>query len=202
MVVLERMKRVGKKLLATGNGQCNLTNLNMKLHHYHGNHPNFSSSVLKQFDVKKTLEFYKQMGLVWRTENQGRVFPSTGQASTVLDLLRYEMERLHVQVYCDVEVTHLFKEAGHFCVRCRNNRSYRSFTVILAAGGRAASNLGSNGSGYQIAQQLGHTITPLFPSIVQIQLKPQFLKGLKGIKFPGRVALFRNGERNRLGRGL
>jgi len=194
VVVLERMKRVGKKLLATGNGRCNLTNQHMDGHNFHSGQPEFIIPSLNQFGYLKTLKFFEQLGLVWRCEDQGRIFPVTGQAASVLDLLRYEMERLNVRVYCEAAVSRVTQKGDRFLVVCHDKQQYASLAVVLATGGRAAPNLGSNGSGYKLASQLGHAVTPVFPSIVQIRLEAQYLKRLKGVRFQGRVSLECHGK--------
>jgi predicted Rossmann fold flavoprotein len=188
-LILERMNRVGKKILASGNGRCNLTNLHENLEHYHGTDPMFAKPVLDRFGVRNTLRFFEELGLVWKTEDNGRVFPLTDQASVVLDLLRYELRKLQVEDVCESEVVSL--EGGRDAFRLELNNSHVHFTrkLILAAGGRASPSLGSNGSGYRLARMMGHAIVEPMPAIVQIRLKAQYLKRLKGVKFQGTLSI-------------
>ena len=188
-VILERLDRVGRKILATGNGRCNLTNLNADQRDYHGTDPAFAKSVLDQFGVKDTLSFFNGLGLLWKTEEDGRVFPVTDQASAVLDLLRYELKRVQAEENCGSEAVSIEKTGTEFRISLINSHVYFADRIILAAGGRAVPSLGSNGSGFYLAQMLGHTLVEPMPAIVQIRLKGAFLKRLKGVKFHGSLSL-------------
>jgi predicted Rossmann fold flavoprotein len=190
-LILERMDRIGRKLLATGNGRCNLTNLRVDRTGagYHGAGREFVGPSLERFGVSDTLRFFETLGLVWKTEDNGRVFPRTDQASAVLDLLRYELKRHQVEEFCESEVVSLKFTGGEFRMDLNNSHIHYSRRVILAAGGRAAPLLGSNGTGYRLAQMLGHTVIEPMPAIVQIRLKEAFLKRLKGVKVQASVSL-------------
>lgn len=98
------MNRVGKKILATGNGRCNLTNIYIDVNRYHGKNPKFFYGAYSQFDVDKTIEFFKELGIMCRIEEEGKVYPYSLQASSVLDVLRYEVEKLNIKEICDAEV--------------------------------------------------------------------------------------------------
>jgi len=181
-LILERMDRVGRKLLATGNGRCNLTNLRADPGKYHGADPAFVKPSLDRFGARDTLRFFEELGLTWKTEDNGRVFPRTDQASTVLDLLRYELKKNQVEESCESEVVSLEQADGEFRIVLNNSHIHFARKVILAAGGRAAPLLGSNGSGYRLARMLGHDMIEPMPAIVQLRLKAAFLKRLKGVK--------------------
>jgi len=167
--VLERMSRVGKKLLATGNGRCNLANLSLDASHYHGESPRFVQDALEQFDLNKTLGFFEELGVVTRAEEDGQVFPITHQAASVLDVLRYEMERLGVEVVCDVNVQKVSGAAGRFVCASTDGREFAAEKIILAAGGKSSPNLGSNGGGFKIGEALGHRIERPAPALVQLK---------------------------------
>jgi predicted Rossmann fold flavoprotein len=188
-VLLERMDRVGRKILATGNGRCNLTNLNTGLAWFHGTNPGFASAVLQRFGVPETLRFFESLGLAWKAEDGGRVFPCTDQASAVLDLLRYELRKNQVEECCGSDVVAVEPSDDEFRLELKNSHILFAKNLVLAAGGRAAPALGSNGSGYHLAQMLGHSIIEPFPTIVQIRLKSPILKRLKGVRVNGRLAL-------------
>jgi len=187
--VLERMDRVGKKLLATGNGRCNFSNTRREAEHFHGRCPDFIKPVLDQFGFDETLAFFQSIGMDWKADEEGRIFPVTDQASTVLNLLRYETIRLKVKEICGTEIIRIQKSVDGFVLQSKDNRAFACKKVILSAGGKAAPNLGSNGSGYLLARSLGHSIVEPFPAIVQIKVSASFLKKLKGIKVPAKVAL-------------
>ncbi len=186
--IVERMRRVGKKLLATGNGRCNLTNLNAAPSHYHGQDTAFVEPVLQAFGVKTTLAFFEELGIEAAIETDGNVYPASYQASSVLDLLRYELERLGVETLCDRRVQRLLPTGNAFRVTCTDADTLHAERVILAAGGQSAPNLGSNGSGFKIAAALGHTLVHPFPALVQLRVDAPFLKRLDGLKVNARVS--------------
>lgn len=186
-VILERMNRVGKKLLATGNGRCNFTNTLCHLSRFHGQHPDFAASALRTYDVAHTLQFFDELGIVSKVE-ANKVFPLCDQASAVLDVLRYEIERLHIQVICEAEVTKIQPNVCGFTITSPG-RSYEADQVIIATGGKASPNLGSNGSGYELAKMLGHTVIEPHPALVPIRLNAWFLNHTDGVKWVAKVAL-------------
>lgn len=188
-VVAERLDRVGKKLLATGNGRCNLTNSVINVSRYHGGNPSFFESVYKQFDLNKTVDFFEHIGITVKEEEDGKMFPLSGQASSVLDQLRYEMKKLNIPELCGYDVKSIKKNNNKFNIFF-NNGEVKSFDrVIICAGGRANPNLGSNGSGYKLAMSFGHKIIEPFPAIVQIRLNAPYLKAIKGVKFIGKASI-------------
>ena len=119
VVLLERMNRIGRKLLATGNGRCNLTNANCQLSHFHGGNRAVVASVLDQFPVRDTLVFFEHLGIACRTEEDGKVYPRSDQASAVLDVLRYELEQLNVTVLVDADVAAIRAKGNAFASSCR-----------------------------------------------------------------------------------
>lgn len=194
VTLLERLPRVGKKLLATGNGRCNYTNTDLDISRYHGSNPKFAQGILSRFGTEHTLAFFSELGIVPRVEQKGKVFPRSGQAGSILDVLRYEAEQLGVETLCDVEVSAIEPVRKGFQVTTVTGNKYSGDKVILSTGGRAASNLGSNGSGFALAQALGHKIIPPFPALVQLKLKADFLKQLAGIKVEGAAHILEEGK--------
>ena len=193
VTVLERADRVGKKLLATGNGRCNFTNINASERNYHGAHPAFVSEVVHAFWVEETLQFFEELGILARVEEEGKIYPYSGQASAVLDVLRMEAERVGVQVRCGFEARLIQPGRKGFCIESYDRQKVFADKVIVAAGGKASPNLGSNGSGYPMLERLGHRVTALYPALVQIKTDPEYVKGLKGIKFNGTAVFYVHG---------
>ncbi|GAB6181463.1 NAD(P)/FAD-dependent oxidoreductase [Desulfotomaculum defluvii] len=185
VTILERNQRVGKKILATGNGRCNLTNMDMNPQHFHGSSPKFALAALHRFDNYRTIEFFEQLGISHKVEDRGKVFPFSNQASSVLDVLRHELEHLGVEIVVDAEVKEIKKVKNGFDITIKNGQRYFAPKIILATGGKAAPNLGSTGSGYQLAEKLGHRFIETYPALVQLKLAEPFLKQIKGIKFDG-----------------
>ena len=189
--LLERNPRIGKKLLATGNGRCNFTNLYADARHYHGANPKFVYSALSQFGVAETIAFFRQLGIDHKVEDCGKVFPMSDQASSVLDVLRYELEDLGVAVRCDARVREIRRDAGVFRLQLADGSTVSGDRVILAAGGKAMPATGSDGSGFELARQLGHTVVDPFPALVQLKLEGDFFKQVEGLKFAGTAEILR-----------
>ena len=188
VTVLERMDRVGKKLLATGNGRCNLTNLSCDPRRFHGAPRGFLEQVLASFPVEKTLLFFRNLGLEWHEEEEGKVFPLCGQASAVLDTLRFEGERLGMKVLASHELTALRKERSGFRLETPSG-FLQAQRVLMACGGKASPQLGSNGRGYELLRLLGHTLIEPFPALVQLRSSSPYLGALQGQKWRGRLLL-------------
>lgn len=184
--ICERGNRVGKKILATGNGRCNLTNQNADCSHYYGENTKFMLGVINRFWVEETLQFFSELGIVPKTEQQGKVYPYSDQASAVLDVLRLELERLGVQINTGFDVQKLQRQK-EFELIPYQGKKLACDKVVLAAGGKAAPDLGSNGSGYGLVHPFGHSCTKLTPSLVQLRTETEVVKKLKGIKFVGSI---------------
>ncbi|MBM7855523.1 putative Rossmann fold flavoprotein [Desulfohalotomaculum tongense] len=187
VTILERMPRVGKKILATGNGRCNLTNVNLTIENYHGQKPNFALGALNRFNVQQTIDYFEYLGIAHKVEERGKVYPMSDQASSVLDVLRFELQKRRVNIITETEVTGIEKINNSFILTTKNEKKYRAHRVIIATGGKCYPNLGSNGSGYNLARKLGHSIVEPFPALVQVKLAEKFYKQIKGIKFIGDV---------------
>lgn len=193
VVVLEKNSRVGKKLLLTGNGRCNLTNKKLEMSRYHGDVP-AAEGVIKFRPPQEVLRFFEDKGLLCREEDQGRVYPQSGQASSVLDVLRLHLGRLGVEERCDFSAVSLEKSGQDFIAHAASGETLKARRVILTCGGKAAPQTGSNGDGYALAKQLGHSVTALYPALVQVKTDPERVRALKGIRCPARVRLLADGK--------
>ncbi|MDH7570683.1 MAG: NAD(P)/FAD-dependent oxidoreductase [Armatimonadota bacterium] len=202
VLLLERLQRVGRKLLATGNGRCNYTNVHLAPRFYHGADPSFPGAVLEQFGLERTLGFFEELGIVpWIDEKNGRVFPASQQASAVLDVLRYEMERLGVVVECNAHVNRVVPEKTGLQCWATDGRVFAGRRVVLAAGGKAAPNLGTDGGGFRLAASLGHSIQRVFPALGPVTLEGAYLKHLAGVRFVGEARVVVNGQVRRAEQG-
>jgi len=188
VTICEKLNRVGKKILATGNGRCNYTNMNLSKECYHSNNLNFVDEVMKFFNLDKTLVFFEDLGILPYVDESGKVYPNSLQASSVLDVLRYELKRLKVKEVTDFNVTALRKSKDKFSII--GNDTITADRVILATGGKASPQLGSNGKGYELAKSLGHEIIEPFPALVQLKLSGKYFKRIAGIKFDGIVKAY------------
>lgn len=189
VTLLERNNRVGKKILATGNGRCNYTNVNLSIKNYHGNNPKFAHSFIAKFGVEKTMDFFEKLGITPAIEEEGKVFPLSFQSSSILDVLRFELEDLNVEVITDAYVVDIKKTKG-FTITTKDGRKIYGNRIILAAGGNAAPSTGSDGNGFLLAQKMGHQVTETFPGLVQLKLEGDFFKQVDGVKFPGIAGLY------------
>ena len=188
VVLLERLPRVGKKLLATGNGRCNLANARPDPGHFHGEDPAFARVALGAFGLGETLRHFSELGIAAREEDGGKIFPRSGQASAVLDVLRHELSRLEVEIHCESAVSRLERRGRLWRARTTSG-SLEGAAVVLAAGGCAAPQLGSNGSGHALAAGVGHRIVEPFPALTRIRVRSPWLGHLKGLKVEGSIAL-------------
>lgn len=200
VVLLERQSRVGRKLLATGNGRCNLTNYNVSPARYHGEDSGFCAHALRAFDTGTTLQYFASLGLLTVSEDSGRVYPMSNMAGSVLDVLRYGLERPGIRVCTGQAVTAVKHAAEGFTVRTETE-VFAARKVILAAGGAAGSKVGGVMDGYRLAKILGHHRTALYPSLVQLKTDPTYPRALKGVKAECGISILRGGERVAENRG-
>lgn len=178
--LLERQSRVGRKLLATGNGRCNLTNRNLSLSSYFGEDPQFAAPSLQAFGLHDTLDFFSSLGLMTVTEPSGRVYPRTDQAGSVVDVLRFALNRPNITLHLGWEVTRVKTAEQGFVVYGPEN--LRCDKVIVAMGGLAGTALGGSMAGYRLLRELGHHCTKLRPSLVQVKSGYPRCPALKGVR--------------------
>ena len=134
VTILERLPRVGKKILVTGNGRCNLTNANASVKDYRGD-AYFTEYALNQYSPQSNIEFFNSLGLYTRTEDEGRVYPLSNQASSVLDALRFECARLGIETICDYRAVHLKTVDTGVTTKIIVNNRDRFDYVVVACGG-------------------------------------------------------------------
>ena len=182
VIILERKDRILKKVLITGNGRCNITNVNANISNYFGKNIPSVENILNRFTPQDTMDFFNELGIVCNEENRGKVYPLSGQASSVVDALRFETEKLGIKIETEFYVRKIEKDGFKFRIYSEDRKKIEAGRVILAAGGQSYPELGSNGSGFELAKELGHSVTKLSPSIVQLKTEKHQVKGLQGIK--------------------
>ena len=192
VTLLERQARVGRKLAATGNGRCNLTNLEASPERYPGG-GDFASPALERFGPEETLRWFAGLGLVTVTEPGGRVYPLSDQAGSVVDVLRFALASAGVETRFGTEVTGVRREKNGFRLGWEGG-GMDADRVIVACGGAAGAKLGGGAWGYRLLERLGHGMTPLRPSLVQLRVAEPIVRGLKGVRADGRVRVLRGGE--------
>ena len=193
VILLERQARVGRKLQATGNGRCNLSNLHALEGGYHGEEPAFVDYALKRLNPEKTLEWFQHLGLFTVAEESGRVYPYSDQANSVVDVLRFALERENIQVKLGFEVEKAKKIAEGFRVESKEE-SVLCDKLIIACGGLAGTKLGGTMSGYKLLRSFGHKCTKLRPTLVQVKSSWGALASLKGVRCNCKAEILHNGE--------
>lgn len=191
-LILEHNNRLGKKILATGNGKCNYTNLYQGEECYRGTNPEFAHAVIHKFDCNETIYFFKELGILPKFRN-GYAYPNSEQAASIADVLALECARYRVKVKLSEHVVKVAKEEDTFFVSTETY-TYESSSVILATGGCAASKQGSDGSGFPIAKSFGHTIVPTFPALVQLKSKEKYGKVISGVRCEAKGTITCNGN--------
>ncbi len=181
VILFERHDRLGRKLMATGNGRCNLTNLDACSDFYYGNDLNFTQSALERFSVENTLQWFRRLGLITVAEDSGRVYPYSNQANSVVDVLRFALQKPNIQILTGFEVTKLKRTDSGFVVESGSETVYCD-KVIVAAGGLAGTKLGGSMFGYKLLQKMGHRCTKLRPTLVQLRSDWKGCASLKGIR--------------------
>ncbi len=195
IIVLEGSKRVGKKILATGNGRGNITNAVVSADFYHGG-TQFAAAALEKYSNAQLLEFFGELGLITCEEN-GRIYPASLCAGAICDVLRFALENKKIEVVTEFYVQKLIKNLknGVFTAVDLNGREVCAKTAIIATGGKSGAGFLTDGRSYNLALGFGHRLTDLAPSLVQIKTEREFLRGLKGIKQEARVSLFGSFEK-------
>lgn len=192
VALVEAAPRVGKKLLATGNGRCNITNQSADWALYHGE-ATLAQKVFESITPAEVLHHFEEMGLTCREEEQGRVYPQNGQASAVLDSLRFSLQKYGVVELCGSATISIEKKKKAFLLHQENGTTIQAHRLILAQGGKASPQISSE-QGVSLAAALGHSQTALFPALVQVTVPPALVRALKGVRCPGAVRFLADGH--------
>ena len=190
IIVSERNDRVGKKIFATGNGRCNLTNVDISEKRYHsvmGGEIGFEN-----YGERSLIEYFNSLG-VNVAEEDGRIYPSSFQAGSVVDALRLSLSSLGTVVKTGVYIQKITKDGKVFKLKYSGGE-ITSERVILSCGGKVGKQYGTDGTSYALAEHFGHFATNLFPSLVQIKTDREWIKGLKGLKIKAKIKLLSCGK--------
>lgn len=196
VAILESNDRIGKKILTTGNGRCNITNKNINVLRYHSENKTFFNKVFENFTFKNTVEFFNSIGLYLVTLDSDKMYPMSLQASSVLDVFRFALEEREIPIY----LNHKVKEINYknkFIIDCVNEENFICSKLLLCTGGKSAPKTGSDGSGFTLAKKLGHNIINPIPALVQLKLNHNKLKALSGVKFDGNAHIYVNDKLRR-----
>ena len=181
VILLERQQRVGRKLLATGNGRCNLTNTGAAPENYHGENPDFALPALNAFPPAAVLAWFGGLGLITAEEYGGRVYPLSNAANSVVDVLRFALDRRGVEVRTACPARAISRDGGGYAVST-DAGTLHADKLIVACGGAAGAKLGGVMDGYELLKPLGHKRTALHPALVQLVTAPEYPRALKGVR--------------------
>ena len=191
--LFERQARLGRKLLATGNGRCNLTNLHASIQHFHGDGSSFAQTALENYTPEKILSWFESLGLLTVSEDSGRVYPYSDQANSVVDCLRFALERKNIQTILGCEIAKIRKIGQQFCLETKDDK-YLCNRLIVACGGLAGTKLGGSLSGYRLLNKLGHKANDLRPALVQLKSSWNGCVSLKGVRCNCAIEILHNGK--------
>jgi predicted Rossmann fold flavoprotein len=192
VVLLEQHPRAGRKLLATGNGRCNLMNASDPAGRYFGGGADAAVGLLRRYTYERLRDHWESLGLICREERDGRVYPASGRAASVVDVLRSRVSGAGVELTTGRAVTDILREPGGFAVRF-DGGEVRADRVVIATGGKAAVNDG-DATGYALLGRLGVPVTELSPALAPIRVEPSDIRGLKGVRVRAALTLARGGK--------
>lgn len=194
VVLLEQLDRVGKKLITTGNGRCNITNANIELDRYHGKNKEFARFALERFDRVYTESFLAELGIVFTFDDEGRAYPYSLQASSVVDAFRFAADNLGVETRLQEKVEDIEKTKQGYEIKTQNGK-IASLNVVCATGlYSGGGKIGSNGSLFRVLKQKGYKTVAVTPAIVQIKTENSLTKSLKGIKVNANATILSGGK--------
>ena len=192
VLILEKNERVGKKVLATGNGRCNLSNKDMSFAHFHSRCDDFPKTVFTHVCQNDVLSFLSRIGIVTTSEGN-KLFPMSKTAASVVDAFRYALEENSIEIAAGAVVASIQKDSV-FRVECEDKRMFEAHKVIVACGGACAPNLGTTGDGFRWLSSLGHKVYAPKPSIVQLETENAVTKALSGLRLDADLTLVADGD--------
>lgn len=190
VILLERQDRGGKKILASGNGHCNIGNLNISSKKYKANNKELITYLINNCSPKSIVDFFNTLGLEIINKSDGKLFPKSMEAKSVLNLLEAKAKSLNIDIFYNIKDLQI---DSSFILSFNNNK-VKAKNLVVATGSIAAPQLGGNSSGLDIAKRFNHTITTLLPSLVPLISKDKICKALNGLKIDVFVKLFINNK--------
>jgi hypothetical protein len=188
VLIIEKNNKLGKKVYATGNGRCNLTNVNIDPSRYHGANFEFINNVLSGFDQFKTIKFFNKLGVLTKEEVNGRIFPKSDKAKSVVIALENELKRNNVSIMYNL-IVKCIKKSDVWSIMLASGKIINSQKLIISTGGNVASQFGSSGDAYEWAKSLGHSIVPVSSALVPIETKEEWVKNLQGVSIKANVKI-------------
>ncbi|MGL4735934.1 MAG: NAD(P)/FAD-dependent oxidoreductase [Cellulosilyticaceae bacterium] len=187
--IIERQNRIGKKILVTGNGRCNLTSIDMRPERFHTSTAPDCYGPIARVDETCVMHFFEELGMMPLVENN-KVYPLSEQAASIVDLLRMEVEKLGIEVVLEEKVTRLKPEGEKWWVCAESGRKWQADRVIIATGGMAAPQLGCDQTGYKLLEKLGHHSTAVWPTLVHVVSPSPYCKMMQGTRMDCVIRIF------------
>ncbi len=189
VTLYEKQNKIGRKILSTGNGRCNISNKNLDVSHYCGHNPEFIRNVFSRFGLNNTIDLFESIGIPFVEEDEGRLFPASRQASGVVEILNYELDKKGIELRLDRKIEKVVAAKNKFMVVTAGQEKNLFDSVILSAGSCAYTGLGASSIGYELAESLGHKVYEPFPAILPINIPLKVLHVLEGIKWDCRTSV-------------
>ncbi|OHD67249.1 MAG: hypothetical protein A2W19_07955 [Spirochaetes bacterium RBG_16_49_21] len=183
VAVFEKQKKIGRKILVSGNGRCNIANCRIMMEKYHGKDPRFVHQILSRFGLNDTVDFFKSIGIPLVEENNGKLFPASLQASSIVKIFEYELAARNVEINLHRKAERLMEKRGRYKLITAGREEYDFDSIILSAGSCAFPSVGGSRTGYELAQQMGHTVHEPFPAILPLSIPLKILHRLQGVKW-------------------
>lgn len=194
ILLIEHNFMLGRKLLKTGNGRCNITNRDLSASNYHGDNCGFLNNLFPLFGNSDLLRYFEDLGVEFKEEDNGCVFPVTDQASTILDVLKEDLDRRGVKALLSARAEKVSRNGKEFRVSCKGDRLFTAPRLVLATGGLSYPQLGASGDGYRFAEALGHSVNPPLPALAPLNITDKSLFDLQGVRVTASVEA-RRGKR-------
>ncbi|MCD7730044.1 MAG: aminoacetone oxidase family FAD-binding enzyme [Oscillospiraceae bacterium] len=191
VLIAERLDRVGKKILATGNGRCNLSNKNLSAASYHGSVKNIME-IIEQ--TPSAEEFFASLGVVCTADAEGRIYPYSRSAASVLTALRLKISSLGIEEMCGFYAVKIEINGGGFRIYSEDNSVIECGKIIAACGGYAAPSFGTDGNAIKLFRSMGYRTEKVCPAVAPLRVSPEELKGLKGVRAKCRVSAVSDGR--------
>ncbi len=201
VTVLEQLDRVGKKLSITGNGRCNISNLNLSPCYFHSEDPQFFQTAIGEFTCAKTVRFFRAIGVEFTADVMGRAYPYSFQASSVVDALRFAAQQAGVEIRTNCAVDGLKPTKNGFLLTA-GDTTVSASAVLVATGLYAGGDkVGSNGKMFRFLKEMGYTAKPVTPALVQLKTETETVRALKGVKVNAKASLYKNNALQRTEHG-
>ncbi len=191
VAVAERLDRVGKKILSTGNGRCNLSNTDLSVSHYHGSVA-FTEEIFRAAPTAE--DMFIELGVVCVTDEQGRMYPASNSAASVLSALRMRMKELSIDEICGFDVVDYVINKGIVTLHAKDGRKLSCRRLVISAGGYAAPDMGTDGTLMRLLRNKGYKVSNICPAVAPLKAAPESLKGLKGVRVKGKITAVSGGK--------